>query len=272
MMDSKIDQEDKMSFANEWYERFPFLKGHVLDQVYRTLVQVAVSKRDLKRLMGMLDPKSRLLRKEFQLLEGFYDLLRENEVPPVKKVEDEPTTEWLLMEPSRKQNLCAYYLSALEKQKREYLYKPEEQVCSDHYAYGRGTVHFEVSIFGTDLSAKIWYQPEEKLVGFSIIVEREQLTEDLTYKLLNQMPSSYTQANHFLQGTRTDFCFTIPEKNLSDTLMHDEDSIGEQYQMASRKIIVIGKNFIVKMEEELHKLGVPVKQIMPIPYASEFVK
>ena len=247
-----------------WYELFPFLKGHALDQMYRTLVRLAVNKHDLGRLMGLLDPRSRLLRKEFRLLEKFHSGLSQ---PVVRqREEDEATLEWLLVEPSRNHNLCRHYITVLENQGRDYRHKYEEMVCSDHRAYGHGEAHFKVRIFGTELVTKIWYEPELKLVGFGIIVGRNQLTEEITYGFLS-LPDSQTTSGNFYKQTRIDSCFMVPEVCLPSVLLHGEDSISDAIR--SYKVIVAADGFAAKMEEELRKLGVPVEEITPISYSPQ---
>jgi len=187
--------------ASEWKREFGFLDKCGLATVYLTILGLAQSNRDIRKLVELLPDYCRLLRNDVIKFEAFWlrEVTRPDKCEPRERSEDELNfLRWLLGKqcPDKKVS-TGYYVDALKTAQTDQEFAgelrgeynlPGVNVLSHESRLGHGYAHFRTMLDRVDVDLEVWVTPDQYHLVVRIPLWQTQLTEELTHYFLGKMP------------------------------------------------------------------------------------
>ena len=266
-------KEKKIPGVREWNAKFSFLNKTGLNHLYLTILAMAQSKTDIKRIHNSLDPNKKILRNDLIELENFWEKY-------FKGDKKEAAINWLFTEQSTfivynsynrkneiiEKNNTNYYYDYLASKR---LMRDVNEKRSAHRLYSfiisdkdrlYREAHFVTKLFNEVLVLKCYLGIYDENVLVKLTINEKKLTEELTYKL-SQLPPYEMEYNESScgAGREIDFTYYISAGGLTKLLT--EYPLPDGY--------LCGGSFFVASEEFVKQLTIKMKQLEVIPVDGE---
>lgn len=273
-----METDRKFAGAAKWKRDFPLLNNYDLDKVYLTILSLAKSVRDVRRLHNFLPENCRLLRCDLIKLEEYWQSV----ILPLgrsesQKRDDQELIRWILLRqcPSWS-NYQSYYAANLKSraiprpklESDESLHRPFHFKLHQHsetyvlYDYGSTLIDadenegiFTAKICGLPfhIEFRIWQTGEIIEMLARLMTEFHLLTEPATYQLLEKMPAYFEATGHDAYRL-VNFCFILDSKRLCAELQHIVSyTIQKRWQMMTGFPLVATKflkDLCIPIEDE----------------------
>ncbi len=242
-----------------WDRDFSFLDKCGLATVYLTILGLAQSVTEIRKLIDLLPAYCRLLRNDVIRLEKFWQEEIGKKNPKVKGRVLSPaqlsTFEWLLSE------LCPEQLVATEYYRRSLVEGAQTQLtdlqtfvdlgsqimCPEMAADG-SRQHFRAVMFGQVFWLGCWLLPDKQTILVRFTLYQIRLSEQITHSLLSLPPYGTTIVNEgsSRKGAQVNLCYIPP----TDKLMPYIDTT----------TCMVRPGFIEMLIQWLQETGLPLEE------------
>ena len=259
--------------CQKWNEDFEFLKWLPTYHSYLALLGMATSVNHLEKLYQMLPDHVRLLRDDWLKLKNFW---KRYFVGKIADTYRDQLVEWLLSEQyvrwmpsghnlSSTSTATGYYVDRIRKHAAKeppvhfarggdgiYVFNPEHAVLSCPERRDHGCKHFQTKIFGTIVETTFLLSENGDNMLVRFVFKEAELTEEITYQLMSQLPSYYifklgVTGGSSIEGVYLNIAFEFETGELADTLTPlDED-------------FVASGDFLSAAANVLREQGIPVE-------------
>jgi len=246
-----------------WEHELGFLEGYGMSGVFKTLLALARSRRDIARLNGELPPHCRLPRDGEITLEAALAILYGPKGIPDRGMKKPEYTGayWLMASQCPPEGLRGYYLELLQRDRERF---PEG------YNYAWHNINPSTSgfrtiarLFGVEfiISVSLPDNGDWDRMAYELLGWEEDLTEILTHNLLSRMPDfcidvdSHSQP---LRGQSFVIRLVVSDKDLEG--WHVPESAQDEAVAANERPGFLSWK---KVAATMRHVGIPVEDIYP---------
>src|SRR4030042_5411390 len=175
------------------WNKLSFMKKVPSRDAYLTILVLATVLNNMEKLHELLPPNARLMRDDWVQMKSFWQLYFRG-ADAVNHREE--LMEWLLSEQIQEFGATSYYADRIRQCAKDgsvitkrYLWSARVLSCEEREGYGDN--HFQAELFGEMIDCSFLIHPDGRDIRVCLVFKERELTEQLTYGIVNQLPDFF---------------------------------------------------------------------------------